>query len=164
MNRRPRISPWECCWCADGWEMSAYGSVQPADEQTRGQAAAYFARELGADITEVGVWKRYIVGYTYAEIWDQVGRERWLMGWLDEHLDAPAGVYHINPVEHIRDIRAEITAPLSPPLEWEPDEYDAGWYFVHASHPDAIAVWICGSRDDGPPSRPHAYVSDQVAT
>ncbi len=121
-------------WAATGWEDAAEGSIREVQHATRGQAAAWFARELGEPITAVRVWKRYVRPLTYGEVWDDYGRDAW---------------------EWRHDLESD-TAPLEPPSDWEPDEYDPVWQFVHRSDSDAIAVWVCGSKGDDQPHSPKA--------
>ncbi len=120
-------------WAASGWEDAAEGTIREVEHATRGQAAAYFARELGESITNVRVWKRYVRPMTRQDSWDECGGRE---GWEERReLDFDEG-------------------PAEPPSEWQPDEYAAVWEFVHRSHPDAIAVWVCGSKGDPPPQNP----------
>lgn len=119
-------------WDPAGCEMAAEGTIREVQHATRGQAVAWFARELGEDITAVRVWKRYVRPLTRGEVWDDYGREAW---------------------EQRRDLDAD-EGPDEPPSEWEPDEYDPVWQFIHRSHPDAIAVWVCGVKGNEPPPNP----------
>lgn len=120
------------CWHPDDWEMASEYSVQPADTTTRGQAASYFSKFGPGHLPDVGVWKRYVQPLTRQDVWDDYGRERW---------------------EERHDL-GDDEGPAAPPSEWEPDEYDPVWRFVHRSHPDAIAVWVCGIKGDDPPADP----------
>lgn len=123
-----------CCWAADGWENAACeGTVRDATTTTRGQAAAAVARETGEPLTNVRVWKRYIRPLSRQEIWDYYGRERWA---------------------YRHDLDLDDEGPESPPDDWQPDEYDPSWVFVHRSHPEALAAWIVGWKGDDPPENP----------
>ncbi len=44
--------------------------------------------------------------------------------------------------------------PTEPPEEWQPSEYAPVWEFAHRSHPQAIAIWVCGAKGDTPPRNP----------
>ncbi len=154
-------------WCCTGWEDAAEGSIREVEHATRGQAAAWFARELGESITGVSVWKRYLRPLTRAEVWDDYGADR-VSGDL---IDARGVMCKHDPArgeglaafwyedEAGREVpEAEFAPPAEPPSDWEPDEYDPVWQFVHRSHPDAIAVWVCAVKGDDPPPNPKAKV------
>lgn len=124
-------------WTPSGWEDAAEGTVSDASTTTRGAAAAWFARfSLGEDITGARCWKRYVRPLTRGEVWEDYGRERW----EDRH-----------------DLGND-EGPESPPAEWDPDEWDPVWQFVHRDHEDAVAVWVCGARGDKPPHNPKKAV------
>lgn len=121
------------CWHPDGWECAAEGSIRDARKVTRGQAAAWFAREVAyGDIRLVRVWKRYVRPLARQDQWDYSGRERW--EWQNETDESPD----------------------RPPVDWQPDweEGDPVWEFVHKDHPDAVPVWVCGEKGDRAPLRP----------
>lgn len=142
MNTMERFDVEWCCWAASGWEDAGEGTVRDARKVTRGQAAAFFAREVG-DIRDVRVWKRYIRPFTREEIWLGPGRDRW----TDREKDRL--IREGLPRESLAEIYAR--APVAPPEDWQPDEYDSTWCFVDRSHPDAIPAWICGFKGDDPP-------------
>ncbi len=119
-------------WHPHDWEMAGEYSVQPVDGTTRGQAAGHFSRCGPGYLPDVRVWKRYVEALTRQVVWDDYGRERW---------------------EYRHDLECD-AGPPEPPSEWEPDEYDPVWRFVHHSHPGAIAVWVCGVKGDEPPHNP----------
>ncbi|MEJ7783390.1 MAG: hypothetical protein WKF96_01215 [Solirubrobacteraceae bacterium] len=112
------------CWSAHGWECAGEGSVADARRESRGKAAAFFAREVG-DIRDVCAWKRYVRPFTLAECWEWYCDER---GERDERLSVPNG--------------------------WYPGEGTPVWEFVRPDHPEAIPVWICGIKGDTPPMKP----------
>lgn len=140
------------CWAASGWEDAGEGSVCDARTTTRGQAAAFFARAFGS-ITDVRVWKRYVLRFTRQDVWDGPGKDRWVDRREAEIMAARA--LEGRPGEDIPplgDLFKEASA--EPPTDWEPDCYDPVWQFVHGSHPDAVPVWICGIKGDTPPADP----------
>lgn len=150
------------CWSPHGWESAGEGSVRDASKTTRGQAAAFFAREIG-DLRDVRVWKRYVRPLTRQDVWDDYGQDRYADRLMDEQGIEPVAVHDVDtgavvdwayanadtgqPVE-------EPHIPTEPPVDWQPDEYDPTWMFVHRSHPDAIPVWVCGCKGDEPPTNP----------
>jgi hypothetical protein len=111
-------------WHQDGWECGCLGSVSDARKRTRGQAAAFFANEAGAWMPSVRVWKRYVRPLTRQDAWDNDGQLEF------------------------------DTAPAVVPDDWEADENDGVWTFVHRDHPDAIPAWICGEKGSRPPYSP----------
>lgn len=136
------------CWAADGWESAGEGSVRDASKTTRGQAAAFFAQETTGHLPDVRVWKRYVERFTRQDVWEGPGKDRWV-----DHRErelVAAGKH----VPSLGELHAR--APAEPPEDWQPDEYDAVWRFVHRSYPGAIAVWVCGVKGDKPPDDPGA--------
>jgi hypothetical protein len=139
LTRRPSASPADLLstdvessvWHEDGWECGALGSVSDARKRTRGQAAACFAHEIG-DFRSVRVWKRYIRSLTRQDAWENRGRERY---------------------EETHELEFD-TAPELVPDDWDADEEDEVWCFVHRNHPGAIPVWICGEKGSRPPHAP----------
>lgn len=134
-------------WSNDGWESAGEGSVRDASKTTRGQAAAFFARESAyGDIRGVRVWKRYVLPFTRQDVWEGPGRDRWVDKQDWDHFHATGDHLPLGPLFE--------QAPTEPPADWQPDEYDPVWMFVHRSHPGAIPVWICGVKGDEPPTDP----------
>lgn len=133
------------CWAADGWDSAGEGSVRDATTTTRGQAAAFFARETTGRLIDVRVWKRYVDRFTRQDVWDGPGKDRWVdrrerdMRDAGEHVPALGELFKL--------------APDEPPADWQPDEYDAVWRFVPRDYPGAVAVWVCGVKGDNPPER-----------
>lgn len=116
------------CWHPDGWEDGTWGSIQDARKTTRGEARACYAREIGEDFRDVGVWRRRVRSLTRIEAWEDHGRDQWAERFGGD----------------------EDEGPDLPPDSWEPDpEGDPAWEFVYKAHPEAIPVWVCG-----PPGRP----------
>lgn len=136
------------CWAADGWECAGEGSVRDARTTTRGQAAAAFASDTTGDLRGVRVWKRYVKSFTRQNVWDGPGKDRWVDD--EEFRRETAG----EPVPSLRELFG--LAPSIPPGDWQPDEDDACWRFVSASHPGAVPVWVCGFKGDEPPEKPKA--------
>lgn len=150
------ISPNDCVWDAHGeWESAYYGSVQDARDRTRGQAAANFSREVGEAIVNLSTWKRWIKLFTYQDIWDGPGRDRWFDDWMERegidmrYLEDTHEWIYINADTGERVEAPEI--PDSPPEGWEPAEYDPAWEFVKKDTEGAIPVWICGFKGDDAP-------------
>jgi hypothetical protein len=143
------------CWATGSWEDAAEGSVRDARTCTRGQAAAAFSRETTGYLPEVRVWKRYVRPLTRQDVWDGPGKDRWVdrreAGLISKR--ALAGKPD-DPIPSLGELHNE--APDEPPTDWDPDDYDPVWEFVHRSHPDAIPVWICGFKGDTPPVDPPA--------
>lgn len=145
-------SPDWWCWAASGCEDAGEGSVQDARTTTRGQAAAFFSREMG-DFNDVRVWKRYVQPFTRQDVWDGPGKDRWVDR-EEANLISRRALQGSpdDPIPSLRDLHAQ--APTEPPADWHPDDYDAVWRFVHRSHPGAVPVWVCGYKGDEPPENP----------
>jgi hypothetical protein len=123
-------------WSNDGWEFAAEGSVCDAQRYSRGQAAAFFAAEIG-HFPSVRVWKRYVLPLTRQDAWEYEGAERWAD----------------------RNDRDWEDAPDEVPANWEFDEDAPVWRFVHREAPGAIPVWVCGEKGSRPPENPRPVKS-----
>lgn len=125
-------------WCDGYWEDARMGSVVDAQKRTRGQAASYFANEIGDLMTSVVVWKRYILPWTRQEAWDHEGRDRAVDDYSFDH-DCDWD-------------KADREVPETVPDGWEPSDDSPVWEFIHRDHPRAIPVWICAEKGS---KRPH---------
>jgi hypothetical protein len=122
---RPPAEPEAWCWAITGHYDAACDSVQPAQDRSRGQAAARYADEIGERFIDVAVWRRYARAMTVDEQWD----------------------YYRN--------RLDVALPDEPrPEGWRPDPWDEDmpvWEFCHADDEGAVPVWICAPRGTSPP-------------